>query len=254
MKIGFCSCDVKQMELLLSLGYDFVEVNNGYIYSLPEEDLSHFEKFSTDHPGFIYSCNCLIPGDLRLTGPDVDFDKIRSFCEGSFYRLARLGVKMLVFGSSKAKEVPDGFPREKAMEQLVDCVRLFSEIADRQGMRVCIEPLRRAECNIINTAQEAHELAILANRPNVGSHVDFYHMMQNGEKLSCLKDIAKDIIHIHIASPVERAMPTYDDGADYGFFFNMLREGGYDGTVALEGRGSNDPAELKTMLEYLKGL
>ncbi len=254
MKIGYCTCDISQIELLYTLGYDFVEVNNTYLNDLSEDEFAPFESFASTHPDFIYSCNCMFPSSLHLTGPEVDYVRIREFCESSFSRLDRIGVKMLVFGSSGAKQVPDGFSFDAAMEQLVACTRIFSEIANRYGMRICIEPLRRCECNIINTAYDAERLARLTDRQNVGSHVDFFHMMQNGEKLSCLSELAKSIIHTHIASPVERSIPTFDDGADYAFFFDVLRSGGYDATVSFEGRGSGNPDTLKSMLSYLKSL
>ena len=117
MKIGICNGNLSLYETLISLGYDFVEVNNTYIHGLSEDEFASLKAFADAHPGFIYSCNCLIPGDLRLTGPDVDFEKIRKFCLESFSRMNDLGVKMLVFGSSKAKTVPEGFPMEKAWQQ-----------------------------------------------------------------------------------------------------------------------------------------
>lgn len=252
MKIGICNGNLSLYETLISLGYDFVEVNNTYIHGLSEDEFASLKAFADAHPGFIYSCNCLIPGDLRLTGPDVDFEKIRKFCLESFSRMNDLGVKMLVFGSSKAKTVPEGFPMEKAWQQLVEVTRLFAEIADSFNMRVCIEPLRYAECNIINTAYDSAKLVELTDRPNVGAHVDFYHMMQNGEKLSCLKELGSKLIHTHVASPVKRSAPTFDDGADYASFFRFMRNGGYDGTVSFEGGISENPADLKAMLEYLR--
>ncbi len=255
MKIGFCCGDTERIKLLCRLGYDFVELGNTELYNKSEEDFNKLVELKKELPeGFMYSVNGLVPGELRLTGPDVDYDKIRQFAKKSFARLNQLGIKMIVFGSGKAKHVPEGFSFETAMEQLVKVVNIFSEEASVYGMKVCIEPLRRGECNIINTAGDSIKLAKLSGCSNVGGHVDFYHIMQNGEKLSTLTPLAKDIFHTHIASPIQRTMVTYDDGADYKAFFDFLRAGGYDATVSFEGGTNFDETALGTMLSYLKSL
>ena len=254
MKIGICTSDPKQILLAYELGYDFVEVNN-------KGDVMNDEKYpellalSKKLPeGFFYSCNCLLAPSPRITGPDADFDGLREYCEKSFARLAELGVRMIVFGSSDAKRIPEGFSREVATEQIINAVRMFSDIAEKYGQRVCIEPLREAECNCVNTVDEAVEIATLADRANVGAHADYYHMMQNGEKLSKLTTLAKHIMHTHIASPCKRNAPSADDGADYKYFFDALRRGGYDATVSFEGSFKPTREDMREMRDYLASL
>ncbi len=255
MKIGICSSELSRIKYFHSIGYDFVELNNVVMYGKSEEELSTFLDFKrVCREGFFYSANGVMPSDIRLTGEGVDFDIIRDYAEKSFARLALLGVKMIVFGSGKAKQVPEDFSREAAMAQLVEITRIFSDVAAGHGMRVCIEPLNRRECNIINTPAEACALAALAGRENVGGHIDYYHMMQNGELMSDITPLASQLIHTHIASPCVRGVVARNDGADYRSFFDALRRGGYNETVAYEGRGSISDSDSLDMLEYLRSL
>ncbi|MBQ7293360.1 MAG: sugar phosphate isomerase/epimerase [Clostridia bacterium] len=255
MKIGLCESRAKEIKQAYELGFDYVEVSNWAVYSMDDGKYNDMLKLAGELPeSFMYACNGLVPPDFRLTGPDVDFDKIKDFAEKSFAKLAKLGVKMLVFGSSKAKIVPEGFSFDKAMEQLVKVTQIFAEAAAKNGQSVCIEPLRTEECNIINTAEDSVKLAKDTGCANVGGHVDYYHLMQNGEKMSKLEGLAKDIVHTHIASPCKRNMPTPDDGADYKQFFDYLRKGGYDATVSFEGGGDKTPENLKALCTYLKTL
>ena len=255
MKIGLCESRVNEIRKAYEIGFDFVEVSNWAVYTMDDEKYGAMVKLAGELPeGFMYACNGLVPPDFRLTGPEVDYDKIRDFADKSFAKLAKLGVKMLVFGSSKAKIVPEGFDFGKAMGQLIEVTKIFGEAAEKNGQRVCIEPLRTEECNIINTAEDSVKLAKDTGRANVGGHVDYYHLMQNGEKMSKLEGLAKDIVHTHIASPCKRNMPTADDGADYKQFFDYLRKGGYDATVSFEGGGDKTPENLKALCEYLKSL
>lgn len=253
MKIGICT-GVENMEKAIAAGADFIEVGNMKLAALSDEEFEKVANLAAAHPGFAYCTNGLVPSDVRLTGPDVDYDKIREFSEMSFARLARLGVKILVFGSSKAKIVPEGFSFDEAWDQLVNVTRIFSDVAAKHGQTVVIEPLRHEECNIINEVTDSVKLAQLTDRENVKAHVDFYHLMQNGEKLSDLAPCVPFLGHVHIASPVKRTAPTFDDGANYKAFFDVLRAGGYDGTVSYEGKGVSDPDELRTLVSFLKSL
>ncbi len=255
MRIGICCSELDKIKMFYKWGYDFIEVNTLNIRAKSEAELNALAELNAECGGeFLYSANCIMHGDMRLTGEGVNYEEIRTFTRESFSRLARIGVKMVVFGSGKAKIVPDGFSHEEAMEQLVEITRIFADEAERYGMRICIEPLRRAECNIINTVPEAAELARLSGRANVGAHADYYHMMQNGEPMSVLTPLANSIIHTHIASPCVRGVALPEDGADYATFLNALRKGGYDATVAYEGGGADNDGKYIAMLAYLKSL
>ncbi|MBQ7011379.1 MAG: sugar phosphate isomerase/epimerase [Clostridia bacterium] len=255
MKIGICTTDPTTIKSAYNSGLDFVEVSNWTVAKMDDAAFNELLALKSTLPeGFFYACNGLVPSDLRLTGPDVDYEKIREFSENSFAKLAKLGVKMLVFGSSKAKEVPEGFDFDEAMEQLVKVTRIFSDAAKKHGQQVCIEPLRTTECNIINTAEDSARLAEMTGCDNVGAHVDYFHLMQNGEKMSKLEALAKDILHTHIASPCKRTLPSPDDGADYGQFINYLRKGGYDATVSFEGGGEKTAETLTAFCTFMKSL
>lgn len=253
MRFGIC-CDIDKLELCLNSGADFIEVNNTKIAQACDEEFNDALLLSKKHPNTILASNGLIPKTIRLTGNDVDYDKIVEFCESSFERLSLLGVKILVFGSSGAKRVPEGFSFELAMQQLVRCVRIFSDVAKRYDQIVVIEPLRYSECNIINLMRESKELADLVDRDNVKAHVDFFHMMQNQETFTELQKFASDFVHAHIASPVLRTLPAFDDGANYKEFLDILKNANPDLSVSFEGSTKFEENELKTMFSFLKSL
>ena len=254
MKIGICCSALDHAEICINAGADFIEVNNNKISAMSDEEFNAVLELSQKYPGKFLACNGLIPGTHRVTGENVDFDAIRDFCEFSFERLARLGVKILVFGSSAAKKVPEGFSFETAMEQLVKSVQIFADVAKKHSQIVVIEPLRHVECNIINLVSESKQLADLSERDNVMAHVDFFHMMQNEETLTELQKYADSLGHVHIASPVARKLPTFDDGANYKAFMDIIRDANPDQTVSYEGKSEFDPKKLKTMFSFLKSL
>ena len=253
MRFGICT-PIENLERFADCGIDFIEVNATGIANKTEEDFEKALEIARRFPGMAYACNGLVPSSLRLTGPDVDFDAVRAYTEKCFGRLAALGVRIVVFGSSAAKQVPDGFSHEEAMAQLVKVMHIFADEAEKHGQTVVIEPLNFGECNIINTVADSVALMKATDRPNVRAHVDFYHLMQNGETLTELAPTVQYIPHVHIASPVKRIVPTFDDGAHYGAFLATLREGGFDGTVSYEGKSKLTEEMVRTLMDFLRSL
>jgi sugar phosphate isomerase/epimerase len=66
-----------------------------------------------------------------------------------------LGVRLIVFGSSGARQVPEGFSKKEAFEQLVDFGKRTGPEARARDITIAIEPQRREESNIINNTAEA---------------------------------------------------------------------------------------------------
>lgn len=253
MKFGIC-IGISKLDTFAAADVDYVEVNASPIAAMTDEEFEKAAAIADKYPGLVYACNGLVPATLRLTGPDVNFDEVLAYTEKCFSRLARLGVKMIVFGSSAAKHVPDGFSHEEAMEQLIRVVHIFADVAERFGQTVVIEPLRTEECNIINTVEDALNLVKAVNRKNVHGHADFYHMMQNGEKLTKFIEQVPSLDHIHIASPIKRNIPTPDDGANYKAMIDALRAGGYDKTISFEGSGATNADIVRELMAFLRSL
>jgi D-psicose/D-tagatose/L-ribulose 3-epimerase len=61
-----------------------------------------------------------VPGEIKLTGPNIDKAKQADYLERALDRMSRLGVHVIVFGSSGARNFPEGFSKRQAFDQLVD--------------------------------------------------------------------------------------------------------------------------------------
>ena len=66
------------------------------------------------------ACNNFFPANIRLTGDAADYSKIEEYLDKALGRAADLGVKVIVFGSPMSKNIPEGFPMDKAWSQLVE--------------------------------------------------------------------------------------------------------------------------------------
>lgn len=225
---------------------DFVELPAKGIMNLEKESYNALKKAVDDKKLKIYSSNGLI--DMRLTGPEVDFPRIKEYIETLFYKLAELNTKVIVFGSGKVKNVPEGFSREKAWEQLFEFGRLLSDEAEKYGQMIAVEPLAYRETNIINTVEEAVYYIQNINRKNFKYLVDFFHFDYNKEDFSVLEKYKDDLIHVHFASQEVRKLPVTDkDWAYIEKWMTVLKRIGYDGAVSFEG-GSMPSEDMNNML------
>ena len=231
---------------------DFLELPARTIAALAPEDFSGLLSQVHDGTMKTYSCNCLIPNEFRLTGPDADLSVLREYILPLFERLARLKISMIVFGSGRSKSVPEGFPREKAWEQLYDIGVLLADTAREYGQTVAVEPLSYSETNIINTVSEAARYCDIVNRPNFRCLVDFYHFDNNAETLDSLPAVASYLVHAHIAAPKTRGMfQTPEEWVFVRRCVEALEEIGYTGALCYEGKYSPAP-ELNDLLIALK--
>ena len=113
------------------------------------------------------TANLFVPQTIKVVGPDIDVEQQAAHVERVMTRLSRLGVEVLVFGSGGARRVPDGFPRDQAWKQLVEFSRRAAQQAKPYGIVITIEPLRKEETNIVNTAAEGLDALHRGGHPSL---------------------------------------------------------------------------------------
>lgn len=256
MKIGVClSVFDDKITRFNELGADYIETN---LTQLSEHGFSEIEqraKLLSSIGAECYSANCFFPGDIRLTGEGVNTVRISEYIEDVFAKAAILGLKIAVFGSGRARAVPEGFSRAAAHDQLK---RLLGDIiaptAEKHGIICCIEPLRHEETNVFNTCTEAAGLIREVNSKSVRLLVDLYHMDMEKEPRESLLECGDILSHAHIASAKNaRNIPQPGDGEDYGEFFSILKKLGYQGGISLEGGAGGDFCKgVKSSVSYLR--
>lgn len=258
MKIGVClSVFDDKINRLPKIGADYIETNMTELSKHSFSEVEERAKLLSTLGAECYSANCLFPGDIRLTGDEVDYGSVSEYIEDVFAKAAILGLKRVVFGSGRSRSIPEGFPKDKAHDQLK---KLLSEIiapeAEKQGIICCIEPLRHQETNVFNTCAEAAKFIREINSKNVRLLVDLYHMDSEGEPRKVLLELDDILSHAHIASAKNsRAIPQPGDGEDYGEFFSILSKIGYQGGISLEGGAGEDfCAGVKSSIAYLRTL
>lgn len=252
MKFGCCTL-LENVGILEKVGYDYVELPVGSVK--PEEREEEFEKIREKIEKFelrVEVFNCFIPPDLKIVGPEVDFVRLCHYVKVAFRRINRLRGKIVVFGSGGARKIPSGFPKGEAIKQIKNFLNMVSEEATQNNLLVAIEPLRRAETNIIHQVEEAYKLSLEVNQAPIKVLADFYHMEEEGEPLSHLVTARNKLVHIHVADTERK----YPGSGNYGYrtFFENLKKAGYNSRISCECKWGNFAQEASKALHFLKNM
>lgn len=252
MRIGVCITP-EQMAVAVPHS-DYVELPFGAVAAMDEPDFQALLAEAQRLHACIPAMNLFLPGTFRLTGPEADLQAPLGLVETGMRRAQQLGTRRVIFGSAGARGVPEGFCHEEAKRQLAAFLRLAGPIAQRYGVLLCIEPLGRGECNIINTVGEGYDLFADAAAPGTAVLADYYHMSCNHEDMSGIIRAGSHLHHCHIAYPEGRRYPLPEQGHDFTPFFEALRTIGYDECVSIEGNTEDMAGDLPRSIEYLKTL
>lgn len=252
MKFGICT-GYENAALLKALGYDYVELNLSALAAMDDAAFAACRASLEAAKLPAEAANVFFPGEIRLTGPDVDDAVIAAYTEHALSRAEVLGIRVAVLGSSRSRNIPEGFDPDVAYRQFLHALRLCGDIAARHGVTVAIEPLHFPESNLINRVSDGLKAARDAAHPAVRTLADLWHMDCEAEDFSVIAQSAGEIVHMHIASP-SRAYPAESDGTDYAAFRAALQACGYDARISIEGKTDDLAADARRSLAFLKTL
>ncbi|MDT8391891.1 MAG: sugar phosphate isomerase/epimerase family protein [Lentisphaeria bacterium] len=235
MRFGVCGNE-KMALRAAAAGFDYLETTVGGLLKPKEDDAVFKEALAlmrdTGLPCEVV--NCLMPGrDLKITGPDVDPDALRSYLDITLSRAAAAAVQIAVFGSGGAREIPEGFDREAAHEQLLAFSSMAGAMAGAHGVTIVLEPLRKQDCNVLTTVAECARLVREVNHPNFRLLVDSYHFMADRDSYQSIIDNGDLFAHVHVATAENRRAPG-GEPCDLSAYFNALTQGGYNARVSIE--------------------
>jgi sugar phosphate isomerase/epimerase len=260
MKLGCClnmnaaSADkigAEAIPLFRELGYDYIELPLAQVMDLGEGAFRDLLRRIHEGGISLEACNNFFPGTLRLTGETADPGMTLEYAKRACGRAAEMGAEIIVLGSSGAKNIPPGFPYEKARTQFIELLRHLQDIVRPLGITIVLEPLNRTESNFIISAKEGLVLVREAALDNVKLLIDYYHLRMEDEDLSVIAESAGDLRHLHLAAKEGRVFPHQGDGEDYPAFFAALRKAGYQGKISIEARSQNISTDAEAAREII---
>jgi sugar phosphate isomerase/epimerase len=250
VRFGVCT-SLPNAGLLKQMGYQYLEGSVGRDL-MPGKSDEEFRKKMAEFDSCklpVIACNGFLPGTLKVTGPEAMHDTVLRYAEVAFRRAEEAGIRIIVFGSSGSRSIPDGFDRTEARNQFVNLMKRMGPLARKYQVIIAIESLQKSECNFINTVAEATAIARVVNDKNIRVLADIFHMMRENEGPSSILDAGDLLVHCHIAELRSRTAPGMD-GDDFRPYFEALKKIRYHGGISIEGSWKNEdlPKAFLTLL------
>ena len=256
MKYGVCTGN-DNIALAAEYGFDYIETNFKNLAMYTEEEYADFLSLLKKYNIPCEAANCFLPGELKVTGENIDYDAIKKYLSVGYKRAAETGIKVIVFGSGGARHIPEGYSYKDGVKDIVKLVREYAApMAAEYGIELVFEPLCKQESNIINTIKEGAMLASAIDMPNVGTLGDIYHMYVEGDTYDDVKELKGIFRHAHISYPVsdetgnKRVYMKESDDFDYEGFFDALKFIGCE-RVSIEAGTSDFAADAAEAIRVL---
>ncbi len=175
------------------------------------------------------------PEGLHFTTPDatvrrktVDYlDKLIDFC-------GDLGGPCMVFGSPNQRSTMR-ISVEEAKKYFAEGLAKLADHARQRDVKILIEHLPKYATDVINTLEEALELAKQVNHPAIRIVFDFHNAVDETEPFDVLLQKYYDNIeHVHIQEMDGKHLGTGTAVNDYVKAFQTLKDLKYDKWISLE--------------------
>ncbi len=256
MKTGVCvGTRYNDMLKAKELGYDYVE---SHCQEIAKADREELDKLKNCGIPILAAC-CFI--GLRVVGKEKDEAAINQYLAEMFEKTHYLGIEYLVFGSSWARKMmpEDNLTADETREQIVTFLKeSVVPFCEKYDMTVVIEPLRKEECNVINTVPQAIEIAKKVDSPYVRVLADVKHMVSENDPIENLENYGEYLRHGHTSNPFppaetgkNRIYPKEGDGFNQDDFFIPMMKAGVE-HISIEADVINFEEDAAQAIKVLK--
>ena len=191
-------------------------------------------KATLDEFGLKVACSLGLTFDADINNEDIEIVKrgeARLF--EALNVVEKLGGDYLggvIFSALGKYKLP---PTKKSRDNSVAVLKRLAIAAQSKGITLGLEPVNRYESNLINTNQQALDLINDIGEPNVGVHLDIYHMnIEEQDLLTPVLEAGKKLVYVHIGA--SHRGPLGSGNIDFDSFFGALNKVGYAGTITFE--------------------
>lgn len=245
--------DRKYINTLAEYGCDYLELPLTQLMKLSEDEFLQLTEELATAKINCEVCNIFFPKEVRLTGEEVSLTVVENHIRTALEKAKKIGAKIVVFGSGGAKNIPEGFPYDKAHNQLVEALKIIDKYAVLNDILIAIEPLNHKESNIILNLTEATKLMKSSEYKNIKLLVDYYHYSLENDNEEAVLTAMPDLVHVHFAEPEGRGFPLASN-PEYVAFYELLKNNNYQGRISFEANSKKLDEDLPKAIATLMGI
>ena len=141
VKFGWCA-PLKDIDLVMQAGFDYIELP---LAAQGLEDRATFEppKRPSRHLPCPPPPSTISARDMKVVGPDIDVGRVKAYLARAADLCTAGAQRSCVFGAAWARNIPQGWPRDRAEPQFLETLGWCADALQGTGVTLAIEPLYR---------------------------------------------------------------------------------------------------------------
>lgn len=219
------------------LGYDILEFQAQPLLDMSDDECRSIKKYA-DERGIDLSYSLGLNPKYDVASPDKEVRKGGvEYLKNIVRKIAVMEGELFSGVTFAGWGLPNYFVDEAEKESLfgrsVESMQEVMKTAEKEGVTVCVEAVNRFESPLINTAAEAIRYADMVNSPNIGIHLDAYHMnIEENNIGDAIRLVGKRLRHFHTGEN-NRNIPGRGH-IDWNEIFGALKEIDYKKNIVSE--------------------
>lgn len=190
------------IDKVAKLGYDILEFQAQPLLDIDDCDCKAIKKYA-DEKGIklSYSLGLNMKYDVASKDKQIRDGGVK-YLSDIVRKIAVMDGELFSGVTYCGWGVPAHFVDQQEKEDMfcrsVDSMKQVMKVAESEGVTVCCEAVNRFESPLINTAKEAIKYADMVDSPNVGIHLDTYHMNIEEDNIGdAIRLVGKRLRHFH---------------------------------------------------------
>jgi len=225
--------DLDLVKKLKDMGFDLIEVA---VEDPALINLDQLHQALKENKMGIVMCGAFGPG-RNLSSLDVkEREAAREYLIWMIKAAQKLGSDVVagpMYSAVGKARLEDPADREKEWQLAVDGLKEMCAYAAERGVKLAFEPLNRFENDLVNIVDQGLKLIQEVGEPNLGFHLDTFHMhLEEKDSASAISKAGDRIFHFH-ACENDRGVPGTGQ-VDWTGVFEALAKTGYDGNIVIE--------------------
>lgn len=190
------------IDKVAGLGYDILEFQAQPLLDLTDAECRVLKKYA-DEKGIKLSYSLGLNPKYDVANRDKEIRKGGvEYLQNIVRKIAVMEGELFSGVTYAGWGIPDHFIDEKEKENYfcrsVESMQEVMKVAEKEGVCVCCEAVNRFESPLINTAAEAIKYADMVDSPNIGIHLDTYHMnIEENNIGDAIRLVGKRLRHFH---------------------------------------------------------
>lgn len=225
-------------------GFDAVEASLSALMKLDEAGLAVYRTMLKESKISCEVIDSILPAEVRVTERGFNIYSWTEYLRLALARASMLGCKTLVWGDGDARILPVEGETSILKEHFNQFLFMLCDIAERHGIRVCVEPLGPRRTNFLNSLPEVAEAIDSIGKPNLAIALGSADIAEIGIQDEELSQYGKIIIHARLEKRRNQAGCAEGGSASESIeclpFLASLKKIAFRGTISLPGFSDGD--------------